>query len=257
MRKLLILSLLLAFSLTFYGQRLPGVVSASGQVTAVASTLPNNLISAWKFEEASTPFVDSKAVANLAVGGTTSFQAVGKDGYAVGIDANGEYMANSANKCDEEFSSSSAIGISFWMYITSLPSVHGHKEQILNAVMNDGYLNVWLESDRLYFNSPNTVPAAQSVYSTVITTINDWIQVVVNITAGGDMKVYFNGVDETGAPRTFTGTISTGNAAGAFYVSSSSANEHFMGRLDEMYIYPRILTAQEIIDLQTKFYPFL
>jgi len=32
MRKLLILSLLLAFSLTFYGQRLPGVVSASGAV---------------------------------------------------------------------------------------------------------------------------------------------------------------------------------------------------------------------------------
>jgi hypothetical protein len=34
MRKLLVISLFLAASLTFYGQRLPGVVSASGQVTA-------------------------------------------------------------------------------------------------------------------------------------------------------------------------------------------------------------------------------
>jgi len=34
MRKLLILSLLLAFSLTFYGQRLPGVIAASGQVSS-------------------------------------------------------------------------------------------------------------------------------------------------------------------------------------------------------------------------------
>jgi hypothetical protein len=73
--------------------------------------------------------------------------------------------------------------------------------------------------------------------------INTWYHAVVTIESNGDMKMYVNGVLQTDTAN--TGSIWT-TSCPHFLVGSIYGSTGFNGTIDEVKIYPRALTAEEV-----------
>jgi len=264
MRKLLIILLLLYFPFILIGQMMiPGIIgSSSGGET---STLLNNLVAYWNFDESSGTFVD-EVNSNVATGVSIIYNASGKLSRCVEYDATTDYIIvpNSVTYLP----TNDKYSISAWFYIDVLPST-AERYYVILRMYNSTYSSsilVQLKYDTDYIafticNSSGTSYDTETASNSITT--GAWYHLVcVNVGNGSPSLIYLNGSDATYYhSATYTGanilvpdgTMRIGN-------SSTVGTIAIDGRIDEIALWDRNLTSSEITELYNsgtgKTYPF-
>lgn len=230
--------------------------------------LCNSLVGYWKMEEASTMLNSLSGGVSLTTSGSINAQQTGKSNYGVTFSD----VYNGILTCDGTVYGGKyiydAFTISFWAKLDILPSVAGHSSHILYLVSSQGSGNAPVglyisgTDNRLYFSLTTLSNINDYTYSSIlsdITNFNHYCVVCNGI--GGSIKIYINGEDDTARADTLTSylrqldsTIRIGNTNTGLGVS-------FNGTIDELSIYRRALSIDEITELYNsgtgKFYPFI
>jgi hypothetical protein len=246
MRKLLVISLFLAASLTFYGQRLPGVVSASGQVTTSASTLIKGLVSLWDHDDGVTgTTIDSKDGNNGTVTGATQNQAEAKIGKSVLFDASGEEI-NCGNPTNLRTATHGTI--SAWVYTTTTGATTG--AIVSNENYNTDRSGVsFVRSGKNIYVFIASAAAMQYHNNTTALSINTWYHVVFTWNSSGNMCTYVN----NGTPKTDAMTLTPDMTVHDWHIGNSPVTDiPWAGYIDCVRIWNRELAAAGVDSLYTK-----
>lgn len=161
-------------------------------------------------------------------------QAGGKFGNGLGFERNDDYVsiANSASLNP----SGSTMTMSAWVKPSSLPgSTH---QRLINKNSTTGYmLNIYSTYAEVYFGGQNVTGPTL--------TAGEWVHLVA-IAGNGRVKIYKNGTQTTDTA--LTGTIDGGSSILAL-ASNSSPGSYFGGNMDDVRVYNRALSPDEVKQL--------
>ena len=179
-------------------------------------------------------------------------------GSTSGVDSHGAYDFDGSSDYikitdDDSLDSFSELTIEAWVYKTGFT---GYEEPIFSKTQSGGYKlgvtdHYGNNDGKLRFEIHNG--SYQDLYSTDVIPTNQWVHVVGTWASGDYMRVYVDGSLDNTSASTFSGTT-TNNTADAFIGaesdgSSPQSGHRFDGLIDEVRIYKRQLTADQITDL--------
>jgi hypothetical protein len=226
----------------------------STAASASPSTLLNELVGYWKFDETSgTNLADATAGAHNATLGAGTVNQTGKIGKAVTYNNTGyatvPYAAFSAITDKET--------ISFWFYPTSLPSTVTRNEWLFTheiAGTSETSRVLWNKDDnKIYAIFDNTSDVTYQVNSAAITGLSQWYHIVAVCPGNGQaLKLYINDVDVSTSPGTFSGTLKVSTAQAIIANDDASDNYGLVGTLDELGIWRRALSASGVDSVYVK-----
>jgi hypothetical protein len=216
----------------------------------VYADINSSVVSYYKFDETSgTAFTSATGLYNGTLLYGASFNSAGKINYSMLGDGTND-VANAGRITQME--SAGALTISAWVQnsdIGSLPNDYIYGKGTLSTFFLGGLPRLYVEPNG------NTNRGYWSDYSGIINNNTTFYMVtmVFNGTATGNgekLKLYVNGVQRT---LTYEGTIATATSSstnnlsiGAQTDTGTSPNK---GKIDEVVIYTRALTNQEVMDL--------
>jgi hypothetical protein len=161
--------------------------------------------------------------------------AVGDTGQAIEFHGGTDYVDLGSDYIDTK-----AVTISAWVYARS----HGGLGN--GRILDNGSTVLKIpNTDRFAFSSDGLVTEASSEYGSF--RLNTWIHVVVSRKSSGVANFYINGVlsgpanQKSGAPAVGIGHVSIGNGT-----PSQRTDVGWDGLIDEVLLYNRVLTADEI-----------
>jgi len=244
--------LFLMLTVAGYSQVAPFAFMKSG----AASTLNNELVAYWKMDEASGTRSDSKSTNHLTDNNTVT-QAVGKVGYAGQYaTANLEYLSIADNAA-LSMGAGVTMTIACWVYLDSKLSYMGLVSK-WSAGDVEYLLDYDVSVDRFIFftqkldNSGSINVIANTFGSPSIST---WYFIVCRYNGTAINISVNNGTVDSAA---FAFDIRDGTAA--LELGRLAAANYYSGRIDEVGIWKRALTAAEITELYNsgsgKAYPF-
>lgn len=210
------------------------------------SGLEDSLVSYWQLEEASATRVDSYGLNDLA------------DNNGVGIDSGKQGSAADFNQVNDQYLSisdllqsgldiSGSISISLWMQMSDLsePQIFVHKyngnsnRRAYTFYWHNGLLTACLSQ----FGS---VPNCKSTSFNF--TLNDWYHVAFTWDASTDIgKIYVDSI-QVGSNLSYD-IASINNSSEPLLVGSNEYIQTFNGLIDEVGIWSRALTDEEIAQL--------
>ncbi|MDD5062975.1 MAG: DUF2341 domain-containing protein, partial [Candidatus Marinimicrobia bacterium] len=218
-------------------------VSMGGQTSLGGLTsLSDGLVGYWKMDESSGSAVDSSGNGNTGTwNGTGSHYVAGKFGNGGGFNGTDDYI----EKNSPSIFPSTAITTAFW---------------IKTADSGDGiisYASTGGDNDWLIFNSGNIAIYRAASYVTTNIAINDnnWHHIVVTWrSSDGETKLYKDGA------QVYSYTLASGTAitsGGCLDIAaeqdavcgSREASQYHNGKIDEVRIYNRALSAAEVRQL--------
>jgi hypothetical protein len=225
----------------------------------IPSTLNNGLYAVYKAESNAN---DSFSTYNgTALGGLT--YTTGKNGNAFNLNGTTSYI---------DMGDVMDIGTSSWTYSFWFNANDVVTNQMLFskslAGSSTGRLWCALENNRIKWNfqadGSNIINTEMSL-STI--GLNTWYNVVLVLDRADKLKIYINGSLQTltvtgGTNNLIPYSATNYNTNHPFRIGSYTASDNttpvvfFNGKIDEFNIYNRVLTATEITELQTKYYPF-
>lgn len=226
-----LLSLLTALILT-------SLVTAGKQAAFAASDLTTGLVGYWNFENGSTLGTPLYGTLNLTTVGSPAYTATGGNNSSRGLSLNGSsYLQNTSYP--STLNGNNPYTIAAWFNSTqgNAGGILGYGSTgtcIGNNLRLDGstrFLSYWYGCDY----SSNSVSNF----------LNAWHHVAVSYD-GTTLKFYYDGTllsSHTGLTRNTTGTT--------LYVGKTVNDVAFSGILDDIALYTRALTAQEVSDLKT------
>ncbi|MDP2691646.1 MAG: LamG-like jellyroll fold domain-containing protein [bacterium] len=204
---------------------------------------PINMVSWWKAEGDT---VDSEGVNNGALGNGATF-ASGKEGQAFSFDGVNDFVGVGNNP---SLNFTSTMSAEAWINPSAYPVTPNVQAPIISKTLT--YYFELSPAGKLLVYTYGTSPQAWFT-STSSVPLNTWSHVVVTY-GGGQLKIYINGVLDISQARTGNIAVNTANQAaiGAVGLGSSGAvaNRNFIGRIDEVRVYSRVLDPAEI---QTNF----
>ena len=219
------------------------------------STLLTDLIGLWKFDETSGTAIVG------AVGGngttTATVNQVGKDGKAIYFNGLGDY-ARVPYSASLSVTGLDNFSVSAWFYLDTISVANG--QNIVCLKTNDAnYWSVLLRIDAnnsiiFYAKNSSATTYDANTANSVVTT-GQWYNVIATLN-NGTMKIYLNGVDVTSAGDTFSGTMLPFNDYVYFGAGSSSSVSWIRGYMDEVGLWDKTLSGDEITELQNGFYPY-
>jgi hypothetical protein len=196
---------------------------------AGASYPTDGLLYRWQFQSDGT---DSEGALNLTAAGTGSSYGAGKVGNAVTLNATAYFTATMSYTF-------SAISISVWFKSPSYTSA-----EAICRRNTDFMFQTELEGGKLFFQG-NGSSGWKSVYTTSNVADNTWHHGVITW-GSGTQKIYLDNDNE--ATTSSAGNISNGSTA--FYVGQiAGGTQKWAGSLDQMYIYNKVLSTDEIAQL--------
>jgi hypothetical protein len=171
----------------------------------------------------------------------------------------GDQIANNSsmlfNGADEFFNTTglsvagySAVSISAWVNFSSMnPAGRIIYENTNSAAYVRIALNITtankLESElRLTSTGTNYTITGNTTLSTGV---NDWYNVVLVYDSGSTYKIYVNG-SEDGTATAPTGSFISTASANSFRIGSGISQNYFDGKIDEVAIFDKALTADQI-----------
>ena len=139
------------------------------------------------------------------------------------------------------FSASSSATFSVWVYPQSFVSLNGIFSKYQTSGANGYYLRISDSNGTVRFGENPAIEAPN------LLTLNTWQHLSVTV-SGGQAVLYLNGVAVK------SGTVSWSTTSGYFsigcdYCSSNDPQRFFQGKLDDLRIYNRALSANEVFDL--------
>lgn len=192
----------------------------------------DNLVAYWKLDETSgTNINDEVGTNDGTIQGNVTVNQTGKLGKCVLIDANTEYISLAST-----ITYGSSVSYAFWIYPTSraddrliLSFGNGYQSRIFLTATN-GYVRV------------ETNTNGQEFYFATAPSLNAWSHVVLTRSANGaGIKYYLNGsyIDEA--------TVTT---PADLSINQIGCNDRsFVGNIDEVGIWNRILSSTEVTEL--------
>jgi len=165
---------------------------------------------------------------------------------------------NAATNIDTTFS------LSMWFYLDSVPTEAGtgYLFYAFHGAAPWYSYAISLESDNtLRFTARNLAGTAYSTYSPAILQDSTWYHLVVTCRGNGyTSQIYLNGTDVSTAAVTFIGGVFNTNNYLYFGNQSPTAIYTCPNRVDEIALYNRVLTAEDVAALYNsgagKLYPF-
>ena len=207
------------------------------QPALAASDLTTGLVGYWNFENGSTLGTPLYGTLNLTTVGTPAYTATGGNNSSKGLSLNGSsYLQNTSYP--STLNGNNPYTIAAWFNSTqgNAGGILGYGSTgtcIGNNLRLDGstrFLSYWYGCD---YGS-----------NSVSNFLNSWHHVAVSYD-GTTLKFYYDGTllsSHTGLTRNTTGTT--------LYVGKTVNDVAFSGTLDDIALYTRALTAQEVSDLK-------
>ena len=157
------------------------------------------------------------------------------------------------------------FSISAWVKIPSTPSTSGYifSNYNFDVVTSYGYV-LYINTNRTISFFVGALAGTSTVTSTTALALNTWYHITVRRDSVAKTSyLYINGTLEAQATNTNL-TISYGTRAiqptiGAQRNNNQgvlSVSNYFNGNIDEVNLWTKQLTATEVTELQTKYYPF-
>lgn len=214
------------------------------------STLPTGLVSYWELEEESGTRIDSTATGNDLTDNNTVLFGTGKQGNAADFElANSEYLSITDGS-QTGLDLSGDLSFAFWFNFESIPAF-GIQE----------FISKWDSGQRAYqfyySDSPglikfllnSTTPTEdQYTFSWEPSTATWYYLILTWDASASEAKFYVNNTQQGG---TQTGTeTNIRNTTSAFNLGHRSSGSGYVdGLMDEMGIWSKVLTTDEISDL--------
>lgn len=230
----------------------PDATNSSSSQTQGTGRLDSGLVSYWKLDE-NTGTSTADASTNAGTGTLTNGPTwtTGQIGSGVDFDGTNDYIIATAN--NPALASLTKTSVSFWMK----PQSSGYQGGIFRSIVSDGGGNgpftSGFEVSGDSWSGSQTIRLAvdgstgdMMARSTTALTLDTWVHVVVvwdgTLTAA-NTKFYINGALDP--------TVATQNGSGSYGASDGSATiglaeKYFDGMLDEIRIYDRMLSADEV-----------
>lgn len=225
-------------------------LSLVASVSAYVGT--DGLVSQYKLDESSGDFIDSIGGYNLSNGGV-DYQATGIDGYAGDWELGDVDQANVSDNAAQSFST--AWTINLWIKPESLPGW-----QALATKWKDGggmyaYGLFIQDTTNLFHVAISSDGSAQSsVQTTQAMVLGSW-QMVTGRYNGSQLTVFYNGT-YSNQLNFATGTYDS-NRPFMLGAHSDGASASYDGLMDEVTLWNRALTPDEIMDLYVNITPTL
>ncbi len=255
------LTLLLVICLVFIGwfvSRRAGVVLTSNnsgqkppsQLAAVATAPTSGLVGYWNFNEGSgTSALDSSGNNNTGTfTGSATWNATGKTGAAVSL--NGSGYVNFGNS---QTLRNPAITVSAWINPTK--STNGNTSVLsMDTGSTKAYQITWKDSGSSGFGAYTNIKNTSSTitaFSSQTLTANTWHLVTATYdNTSGVLSIYFDGVLSTTTQGSGGVSYPTfGSRSLILGMPAASVSTGFKGLVDEVRVYNRALSAQEVSDI--------
>lgn len=221
--------------------------SGSAKISA-----PNNngLVGYWSFEDATgtkaTDFSGNGKTGTLLPSTSTPTWANGKRGKALSFDGTNDRVSSA------QVVTSFPLSIAAWINPERMgASTYGNAIFYQGTGSADGGLSFtiinWFGSDTLFYG--NGSGSTISLESDIITT-NVWQHVAITVNASGTLNFYVNGnFISTATNVDFAATPPTQNSYLGAYYDFSDSQRFFQGKMDEVRVYNRALSATEVTAL--------
>ncbi len=208
----------------------------------VANTAPTGLVAAYGFEAGSgTSIADSSAVGNTGTAAATTWNTTGKFGNSLTFNG----TSSRVNVPDaSSLDLTTGATVEAWVYPTSVAPAWNTTVMKENTAAGD--LSYALEANTPYGGAGGwnvigtTTRAAENAARLPV---NSWTHTVMTYD-GSNIRFYQDGVLVATTPA--TGNMTNGN--GPLSIGGNTIwGEYFTGRIDEVRVYNRALTAAEIV----------
>ncbi len=207
-----------------------------------STALTSGLISYWKLDESSGTATDAAGGGNTGTNTAITYSVAGKINTAYSYNASTSYT-DCGNPSNLSFTAGS---ISYWVYPTNIVGamVHISKGNVADDL--NGWWTGTLGDSILYFELANGSSFQLVAISSGTLSVNTWYHVVVTWD-GSTVKSYINGTPVLNTVQTVVPVTNVYNVN--FGKSSHAAASFFEGRLDEVGMWNRTLTATEASNL--------
>jgi hypothetical protein len=210
---------------------------------AAPSPLLTDLVSYWKLDETAGTRIDSAGSNNLSDNGGVG-SGIGKQGNAAVFDGTARWLDTGVTARPFELRSGDTLTIAFWMYPTDNSATYSLLAKF-SDVGTSGEYAIRRETSgntllRVYSSgSQDTAP--------VTTPINTWSLIVAEIDGATSIPTIYNvgaGTSGTRSAIIYPTNHTKPLTVGAF-ISSTFGSDYYAGRIDEVGIWSRVLTASE------------
>lgn len=210
---------------------------------ATHPTLPTSLVSYWEMEETSGTRVDSHGSNDLTDNNTVQSEA-GVQGTGALFDGSTEYLTNAS-------STIAAGDISYSAWIKQDATGNDFICGDIDAAATNSTQFTITTGNKIFFRWWDNSTNNSSRTGTTALAVDTWYHVVasVDVSAGASgIKLYVNGVEEAYTGSTNNATSKNAHSS-TFYVGANYAGAYFDGTIDEVGMWNKALTAQEVSDL--------
>ena len=241
-----------------------GNVFNAGPQSSTVYGASSGLVGYWKLDEpAGAGFsVDSSGSGNggfwaagpVATTSAPSALASYTDPYSLNFSGNTQYVNVGTPAV---LNNMSAYTVSAWVNIPAYPA-SGANYRIFDKTNSSG-----ASGPEMYITNTGTIASANGRYVTTAANsisngtvpLNTWTHVLATIdTATGTIKIYLNGTETTYSTQTTgAGALTNSDAANSFGIGAAiaAATRYFVGSIDDVRVYNRVLTSAEITALST------
>jgi RHS repeat-associated protein len=218
-------------------------------ITAVASSggsTSSGLKGYWKFDENSgTTATDSSGNSNTGTLSSGAAWTTGQSGTATNLDGVDDYVQVGAQS---SLVMTNACTLSAWIYPTGAGSLGAYGGIIVNK--EGEYELARFADGTIQWAFANTNPGWNWINTGYVAPLNQWTHVAVTYDSG-TVKTYINGT----LTHTYSGSGTIGDVEPSlndFRIGGRQvASHHFQGRIDEVRVYNRALSASEVPTLQS------
>jgi hypothetical protein len=216
--------------------------------------LTDNLVSYWKLDESSGDAADSVGDNDLTNNGTVT--------YSSGVINNGAALASSSSQnlivSDPLIAVNSDVSYSFWVKHTTVPGNGEIQQWMIHEINgdNDIYQSLMLQKTvggiqqiQIYIDGTSAI---EDYYNSSIAT-DTWYHIVLTIDYASGYVLYINGssVKTGSAPAYGSGdTLTSRFSLGVcWFLDGNNYGRYFNGMMDEVGIWSRVLTSDEVVEL--------
>ena len=218
---------------------------------AVENSLLTGLLAYWDFEETSGSIVDEINNYSLSAYNTPTYSVTGKINDSVSFSRASDQRFYNYSALSDMYDTigTNDVSCSVWLKITGDTNV----QRGVVALRGNYYINIYLDTSNKFRVSTNITGTTGYVISNDVMSTDTWYHIVYLFDRDSTLRFYINGVLQTS-----TFDISSASATsiawdeegytilGNFGTSSSYA---FSGVIDELGVYNRLLTTDEIAEL--------
>ena len=216
----------------------------SGQLLITAGGVTSGLVGHWKLDEnTGTSTADSSGSGNAGTLSAGAAWGTGQSGSAASLDGADDYVQVGAKS---SLVMTNTASFSAWIY----PTGPGSEPNIGGTIVNkEGeYEIVRFPNGTIQMAFANSNPGWNWINTGYVAPLNEWTHVAVTY-SNGTVKTYANG----NLVHTYNGSGSIGDVVTGmndFRIGGRQEfSQNFQGRIDEVRVYNRTVTAGEVIEL--------